>query len=228
VAIFDRKTLAIQAPSQNDPAIVLKVSDTGSQTTPLIAVEDPVTGVRRDATAPSPPWQSGRYYTPIWGSTGTQLLTSNQLRLACFYVPNQVTLSRIGAEITLAGEAGAVLRLGIYADDGTGQPGALVVDAGTVPADVAAVVETVINVTLNPGFYWVGGVPQSCPTTAPTVRASLSGAITANIAIGTATPGAGAASVGISKSGVSGVLPTPCGAISWGSGNNTRCFVKVA
>jgi hypothetical protein len=56
-----------------------------------------------------------------------------------------------------AGVASAVVRMGIYSDTGTGYPGALLVDAGTIDAATAGVKEAALATpnTLLPGTYWL-------------------------------------------------------------------------
>lgn len=70
-----------------------------------------------------------------------------------FPVERDVTLDRIGVEITTAG-ASTVLRMGIYADDG-GSPGSLVLDAGTVDASSTGWKEITISQALTAGRVWL-------------------------------------------------------------------------
>lgn len=66
----------------------------------------------------------------------------------------------MGINISTAGTAGAVVRLGIYKDDGTGIPGALVADWGTVDSSAGGVKNIAITTVLAPGLYWPCAVPQ--------------------------------------------------------------------
>lgn len=177
---------------------------------------------------------SGRYYftgTPAATST-SNTLTNTQLRLVPWYVPSSCTLSRIGAEVTATGEAGSKIRLGIYADDGTGMPGALVLDAGQIAGDSATVQELTISQDLSPGLYWFGGAVQLAPSSLPTLRAVVvsTGAIPIypTVSHATSTPGANASSVGATMTGVSAALPA---SFTWTGSVTTaapRVFVKVA
>lgn len=75
-----------------------------------------------------------------------------------------------------------MVRLGIYADDGTGVPtGAPILDAGTISTgsgdagNVATggtpgVYEITVSTTLQPGLYWIGGGAQGVGGSGPTMR----------------------------------------------------------
>jgi len=80
-----------------------------------------------------------------------------------------ITITRIGAEINAAGQAGSLLRLGIY-NDSNGIPGSLLLDAGTIAGDSAmSVQEITISQALSPGVYWFAAVVQAAASTQPTV-----------------------------------------------------------
>lgn len=70
--------------------------------------------------------------------------------------------------------SGAQLRLGLYADDGNGYPGALVLDAGSINGNSATVQEITISTPVTAGLYWRVGVVQGVTTTQPTVRTNSS------------------------------------------------------
>jgi hypothetical protein len=182
----------------------------------------------RGGTPNAPGWASGRYYMcPNTNSLSTSAaLGNNTLRAVPFYVPNAVSVAKVGSEITIVGEAGSKLRLGIYADDGTGRPGALVVDAGQIAGDSATVQEITLGtpVPLGPGWYWAAACVQSAPTTQPTVR--LASIMTAPTDCGTTIPSAGLGTYGWGATSISGAFPstlTPTSAISTAA----RIFVKT-
>jgi hypothetical protein len=118
------------------------------------------------------PWQAGRYYAPPNATTlgVSATLGTNTPRAFPISIPNSVTLARIGAEVTVIGDVGSKIRLGIYADDGTGRPGSLLVDAGTIAGDSVAVQEITISTPLAAGIFWLCGVVQVVTVTQPTVR----------------------------------------------------------
>jgi hypothetical protein len=174
------------------------------------------------------PWQTGRYYfTPNAAGVGTSnTLGNGTLRLVPFWVPNAVTLDQLGAEITAAGAAGSVLRLGIYADDGTGRPGALELDAGTIAGDAIAVATVDVDHALPAGVHWIGGAVQTGGAQ-PTVRCLTNTmGIVPNVDAA-ALPTAGATSFGFQMAGVAGALPSTFVPAASGVGSAPRMFVRV-
>lgn len=177
----------------------------------------------------SAPWQSGRYYfAPNVTATSTNSALGNgSLRFVPFYLPNAVTLARIGGEVTVIGDAGSTIRLGIYADDGTGKPGARQIDAGTIAADSATVQEVVISLALAAGIYWVCGAVQGVTVTQPTVR-TLATPVVLGVDAGAVIPGAGANPQSYLLAGVTAALPASAAAAVVSTGIVPRIFVKVA
>lgn len=86
-------------------------------------------------------------------SLGTAALPVNSLRASPFIVGRELTLDRIQAEVTTPGTS-AKLRLGVYADN-NGYPGALLVDSGELDAGSTGVKTATINLTIQPGLYWL-------------------------------------------------------------------------
>ena len=183
---------------------------------------------------PTNSYASGYYYTFNFAASGstTNNLGNNNLRLSSAVVTSTVSISRLWVEHTAAGEATAVLRIGIYADNGNGWPGSLVLDAGTVSmSGTAAVQEVTVSLTLTPGVYWVGGVVQGAATTQPTVR-TINGITMENhnIPFGTTLPVAGTTRTSVVQGGVTGSLPStfPVLSTSTISGSNpARIGFKV-
>jgi hypothetical protein len=158
----------------------------------------------------NPAWVSGRYYHPSNASgLATAIGVVNTLRCNPITIPNALTLTRLAAEITTTGEAGSKLRLGIYADDGTGRPGALVVDAGQIDGTVVGSLQelTISTAFASPGRYFGCVVAQSCPTTCPTYR-TITG-VDVPIDAGTTLPASNTQSLVITQASVSGGLPNP-------------------
>jgi hypothetical protein len=78
------------------------------------------------------------------------------LLVAPFLVGETATFNIIGCEVTAFATAGGVVRLGIYADNGHGRPGALVLDAGTVISTTPNQNrEIIISKQLTAGIYWL-------------------------------------------------------------------------
>lgn len=185
-------------------------------------------GILGGGVAPSA-WQSGRYYGLVQASTSNGL-TNGLLRAYPFWVPGlgSITLSRIAAEITGAGDSGCKLRLGIYADDGTGRPGNLLIDAGTIDGTSVAVQEITISQTITCGrIYHAAAVVELVSVTQPTVRtiAALAG-VAADY--GTSLPSAAANAVSYFTTGVTGALPSAFGTPGGVSALAPRLLFKVA
>lgn len=176
---------------------------------------------------------SGHYYFTTSQSNGSSssVLAVGTLRLTPFYVPHATTVSKIGAEVTVVGEAGSKVRLGIYSDTGKGYPGALLVDAGTINGDSATVQEITLETAqaLAPGLYWVGGAVQVVTTTQPTVRTVNVGAsIPTYVSLGTSIPTAGLVTYGFAQASVTGALPATFSTTVTVSTIVPRVFVKIA
>lgn len=117
---------------------------------------------------------TGKYFTlPGTGTTASP--TNGTAHATPFLVGNGATFVSIGCNVTSAGTASvAVTRLGIYADNGKGYPGALVVDGGTVASDATGFKTATISQALAPGLYWLVAVTQGAPTGVPTYTAVAS------------------------------------------------------
>jgi hypothetical protein len=101
--------------------------------------------------------------------TGTPAQSQDRLNYEPWFLESTATLDRIAVEVTTAGTAGKLLRMGIYNANTSWTPTSLVVDAGTVAVDATGIQAATINVTLPPGRYICAWV---LPTggTAPVLR----------------------------------------------------------
>lgn len=122
-----------------------------------------------------------------------------------FIVAKQMTIDRIGVEITGAGSAGSVVRLGIY-DDNNVIPNNLVLDAGTIAGDSATVQSITINQTLNPGLYWLTLIHNS--TSSITFRAIPADALP-NVLGFASTIGTTNSGTGVNATFTYAALPNP-------------------
>lgn len=115
---------------------------------------------------------SGRYYAvaSTQNTRTTAIPAEGELRYSPVWLDTG-TLDRIGARITVAGSAGAVVRLGIFAHDTTtGAPNTLLLDAGTIDGTSATDQEITINYTISTaGIYWLAAVVQGGASTRPTM-----------------------------------------------------------
>lgn len=172
----------------------------------------------------------GRYYRmPSCNLTTSITAGIGLLRVVPAYIPNKITVAKIGAEITVAGDVGSKLRLGIYADDGTLRPGSLVLDAGQIAGDSATVQEITDGVTVLHGgrWYWFGAVVQSVSVTQPTVRVTNTILERNPIDYRESTPVAGAAATGYAQSAITGALPSTF-TVQTTSGSCPSIFIKAA
>jgi hypothetical protein len=99
---------------------------------------------------------AGYYYGILGGSTfnSTRLLVANYIYALPFIVLKEETFDRITINVTTLVNP-SVARLGIYADNGSGSPGALLLDAGTVDSSTTGVKGIEITQPLVPGLYWL-------------------------------------------------------------------------
>lgn len=181
------------------------------------------------ATLPAP--LTGHYFFPASPNTtaSTAAHGNGSLKLVPWILSRTARFTQIGAEVTIVGEAGSKVRLGIYADTGNSYPGALVVDAGQIAGDSATVQELAIDVTLAAGVYWVGGVVQSAPTTQPTVRTcSTSWSPPVALPSSTSAPAGNSTGIGVSLSAVTAALPATFTAGSVSNPTILRVFLKAA
>ena len=106
------------------------------------------------------------YYIRTPGATVTTGSTSTGFLRTCpVFINRAVTVTRIGAEVTGAGTAGAVVRLGIYSSTAAGLPGTLLLDAGTIDGTSATYQEITISQALTPGLYWLTACTQVASST---------------------------------------------------------------
>lgn len=149
--------------------------------------------------------ESGDYIDADSATIATVTPTVNTLRVAPIVVPSTLTIDRIGLEITVAGGAGSVVRLGLYKDSTVhpGFPGALSFEAGsTIDGTSVSYQEVTISKTLVAGLYWLAAVAQV--GTAPTVRSTQSYSMPQHFKAGTDVSNAG-----WFTSGVTGAMPDP-------------------
>jgi hypothetical protein len=175
----------------------------------------------------------GQHYYPISPASASTSPSNgtNTMKIAPCYLQAQ-TLIAVGGEITVIGDVGSKVRVGIYADNGNGYPGALILDAGQLAGDVVAVSELAVGPLAIPaGWYWLGGVVQLVVTTTPTIRTIAAPALPASwvFPLGTGIPTAGSTTGCYSIGGFSAALPAtfPGGAGVGGTTTVPRLILKV-
>lgn len=144
--------------------------------------------------------------TGLWTFAAHDARTNTAATLnRCLYVPFRVmddrTWESIGCDVATGIALGA-FRVGVYADDGNGWPGAALYRSGALVATGTAFVEdTGISLATPPGLYWLAVVAQGAAATFVTAstwseRVSIIGA-----------PGGTTVSGCVYQTGVSGALP---------------------
>lgn len=99
-----------------------------------------------------------RLYGSSWvtaGSTSTASLATGSLKASPFIVSRAMTLDAIYAEVTTFG-ASSKVRLGVYADNGSGYPASLVAGSAEIDAGSNGVKsDATYSASLTPGLYWL-------------------------------------------------------------------------
>ncbi len=104
-------------------------------------------------------WVAGQWYSCHANTGGVGVAqVQNTGYAAPFLVGRTHTFAAMGIAVQ-TGVGGTTARLGIYADNGSNYPGALVLDAGAVSTAVATTVTVAISQSLPPGIYWLVMVP---------------------------------------------------------------------
>jgi hypothetical protein len=162
-------------------------------------------------------------YSFLGTKATTSTFANGAMRLSPIWVPEPVTLDRIGCEITAAStDVGATARLVIYTDTGQIRPDVVLLNAGTVAADSTGVKEITISQALSPGTYWLGAVIQGAPTSTPTLRAADERVVPAYIF----PAGPSGTLAAQADNTVTGALPSPWTS-SGSSGGMVRVFVRA-
>lgn len=121
------------------------------------------------------PKSGGWYRAPGDGPVGSNYTVAvGSAIFVPFVLAKTTTFDRLGVDVAVAGAAGAVVRLGIFANNTDGEPGTLIIDAGTVDVTTTGgKVTTAFSQSLSPGLYWFCAVGQVAGTTQ--LRATVSG-----------------------------------------------------
>jgi hypothetical protein len=164
---------------------------------------------------PAAPRTGNWYYANSAGATATPAApTISQPRVSLVEIPWQVSIQALLAEFTVAGDAASTFRIGIWSDDGNGNPSALLLDAGTIATGGTPGVSSITlgsALILPAGFYWFGGACQG--TTPATMRlVSATDVAKKPLATGTSLPstaGSLAGYFGATQAGAFGAFTTP-------------------
>lgn len=133
-----------------------------------------VTGaVPRDATHPAAfkraRWHPAFYYT-VEGARSVLAHNIGRMILVPLDAPIRGGITKVACEITTVG-VGSIIRLGVYADDGTGVPATLLAECtGTIDASTGTTKELSLpsTVTVPDSGVWLAGVIQAAACTVRT------------------------------------------------------------
>lgn len=160
---------------------------------------------------------------------GAANTVANAMVLIPVFFSGTKTLDRIAVEVTTAAAASTV-RLGIYDDDGTGgQPGTLLLDAGTVSSATVGVKEATISQSVSGLVYFAYVSSSNSVALRCLVRSAGANAAYNMFYYGTANTDPFAAAPTIwRKTGVTGALPTPAAATATASSNTSGSVIIAA
>lgn len=166
---------------------------------------------------------SGRYYGTRSGVPNTSALPAGFCTLSPIFIPGDVTIDRIGTEVTIAA-ATSVVRLGVYSCDAYGRPLTLVLDAGTVDASTTGEKELTISQSLPRGLYYLAAAVQTAGCTVRNIGFSEAPPVASTTFAGSA---ATTAPNCYTSSSVTGALPSTLStSLAAGSGA-TKVRVRI-
>ena len=154
------------------------------------------------------------YQNPLQGVVGTANLafpTVNRLYYDPWFLSEEQTITAVGLDMSAAGTASNVLRIGIFDDNGSHAPGTLLAQS-TVAGDGIAMLTWTLGTpqAVGPGIFWIAVGPQGSGS-GGTVR----GAIIANpFSVDIGESGASFASTYISASTVPARFENNSGTLS--------------
>jgi hypothetical protein len=180
------------------------------------------------------------YYANGVAATGTSAIQGNgTVRLTPWVVTDSITITRLFAEFTVAGDANSIYRIGIWShDQATGKPTTLVLDAGSISTGTGnagtvstggtpGIYEITVSQALTPGLYWVGGAVQGVSSVQPTMRTVANYTYPLYIPLGASLPAANATFGGMAIASQTGALATTSSA-SVSSISGARIGFKVS
>jgi len=202
--------------------------DMGADSATFLATQQSIKAYVDNRVSRAPLWIPGQYYFATdWLGDGTLNLALgavNRLYASWFEIRETTDVDRLAIAVTTGtGNPGDLARLGIYFNATSGfEPGALLVDGGTVAVDVTANVETTIAETLEPGIYWTVLLANALPSMKHAASTDILPTLGWNNALASKT-------TQIVRTGFAfGVLPDPFGTVILTTGNIPSVGVRAA
>jgi len=120
-----------------------------------------ITALEAKVNPPSQIIINARQFGPLSFLGGYDALTSiamvaNRLYAVPFYVASNASFTNPGFEVTVAGAAGTVVRMGVYTPDASGYPSSLI-PLGDVDASAVGDRLNANTITVPRGLNWLGG-----------------------------------------------------------------------
>lgn len=158
----------------------------------------------------------GNYWSTTTYVASRSLSSQGLVLYGAFWNPHEQTISDLGIYVSTAAPAGGLLRLGLYSPHANGyQPGALIVDAGTVDSTTTgAKVVTGLSAVLPEGLIFLATGVQGTGTGACSMYAGP------GVLLSTSASPSSGAEANYYQAGVTGALPstaTPSGSLSGSS-----------
>jgi hypothetical protein len=192
---------------KGDPGEVSQAALNGEAAARVAADTALQTAINGKAVARTTGHKSGLYYVPNGVATSGASFTLGQMYLWPFVVDGAWSIDRVGILVTAANSFAQ--RIGLYADQGDGTPGALLNDWGTVDGSTTTFSPITISKTFDPGVYWLACVMQGS-VAGSVARCSLTDLLTRFCFTG--TPVAGVHNP-FRRDSVTGALPNPAGTL---------------
>jgi len=145
--------------------------------------------------------RANRWFTAPVGSPTAISPTINNLCVVPITIQKAINVAQLSLTVTTA-VAASTIRMGIYADNGIGYPGALIIDAGSIDTSTTGNKTIACVTTLPPGTYWIAYVSQG------TTGVAINGLPLTAIDFPAATSALAITGLMPTHAAVSGVLPT--------------------
>lgn len=147
------------------------------------------------------------YATATTGGAGN---TAGAPTYQPFFVPNEATLQSLSMVVTGTSVATMEAFLGLYNDDGSGEPGTLVAASGTITVTAAGTfTETVTPEVLTPGLYWARYAGNNYVLAYQNKAVATYGFSPVSFYLGAKTPGGATGSGGTFYTDTNGAVPAP-------------------
>ncbi len=147
---------------------------------------------------------TGRFYSPIDGSTQAAVLTvTGNLYAVPIFIPNAITLDKLHCSVT-TGQVGGKARYALFYDN-AGYPGAIVpgTDSGDLDATGTAVVASpALAKALPAGWYWLASIFTASVTFPSVIGATAIYADSLNSLIGSDSAAHALATAGQATTGI--------------------------